>query len=265
MAEENKEIGLMDKSVKASMRRFEERQKHRAERRPIVRSIEPVKLEPEAVTTEPEQVAPAALPPKEPPVSPEERPKRPIKKPELKLDPWMTSKKDIVKPEVVQPREWQEGIPNYGQFDNINQTAFAIRRQLNDAIMRNGWIRPDNDEDLAIRGWIRQAENLAKETGDKKTKEWRIYKDLEAEYHSIKECLAWWHDGVLSHVESAGKGFPQMQNRGTDFTAERIKWLMTGYRGKEFKKAFGKQCPMFEVAPSEEKQKELAEKGFNAG
>lgn len=152
----------------------------------------------------------------------EERPKGPIKRPELKLDSWMTDEGDKAKPEVVEPREWKEGIPNYGEFDNINQVVYAVRQQLNDAIMRNGWIRPDEAEGRAIRDWLTEAKNLAKEAGGRGTREWRISKDLEKEHQAIREMLAWWHDGVLSHVEPAGRGFEQMQNRGTDFTADRI-------------------------------------------
>lgn len=195
--------------------------------------------------------------------------RRPIKRPHLRLDSWMTAEGDLARPEVVQPREWEQGIPKYGRFENINQVVFAVRRQLNDAIMRNGWIRPDDDEDLAIRGWLQQAEDLAKEAGGRNTVQWRIYKDLEDEYQAVRGMLIWWHDGVMSHEEPAAVGFEQMTRRGLDFNDERIKWIFNGYRRREFRHSLARKCPMLEVAPSQEKLRELGrdfrEGNFNPG
>jgi len=215
------------------------RREHRAERRPVA---------PEKSLSEPSKESPRPSELSVPPTEPREEPQRgPKRRLDLKLDPWMTNKDDLATPEIVQPKESEESVPNYGSFDNINQAVFAVRRQLNDAIINNNRILPGEKEDLVIRRWIRQAEEIAKKAGGEETTEHQIFKDLREEYQAVREILSWWHDGVLSHKEPTGKGFGEFQNRGIDFTSERIRWLKKGYRSKEFITAFAQPCPNLEI------------------
>lgn len=179
------------------------------------------------------------------------RERGPIRRPELQPGPWMTSEDDIGRPEPIMPREYDQGMPEYGTFDNIHQVVFAVRQQLNDIILRNDWIQEDTPEHAFFRNWLRQAEDLARAAGGEGTEEWRIYQDLDMEYKAVRYCLAWWHDGVLSHKEPSAVGFTEMQNRGQDFTGKLIKWLMTSYRGQEIREALGQKWPNLEITDFE--------------